>query len=619
MADTDSSDDDSFASVQETTPAERAERDAALEPEPEPERDAAVEPEPEPGPGPEREREREPVHPSRSPRSASAAAAAARAAALSPSAIDEDLASQMEALEADLRQQQRDLECRRRFLSLRPVFRGLFKMFCSDQADPGVDGSVELPTLEGLGQTLFPGSSALPAGAAGAVLWSEFIRFMEASEHIPKTDDDWGLLMEKLAMLDIRVPDQQQERQQEEQQLPTSLVEVAEAAAAASWTTEPGLREEHVEALAQPSPRGRPQRGQSRSDLTADEIVGGSGSTRDELDTEESAGASDPHEGQPAAAPDTIGRVESQVRKKDTRDLERLVYCQRLAGHEKAVWAMRFSPDGRWLATGGQDTVVRVWKAQMWNESSSSDDSPCATGGGDSSRCGSPEPGDGKLPPAALAARRAFDPEPAFELRGHQHDVLDLAWSRDSFLLSASMDATVKLWHTSTSVCLRTYQHSDFVTSVQFVPSDDTMFLTGRPFSCLLAALLFPLKPSPARGLTSKHCPFRHLTHRHLHPCPQELCLVSYRFGTYLPIASWPIVKCRSAFFASFAALLFPLKPSPARGLTSKHCPFRHMTHLHLHLHHAHRNRSPPLRSTPTEEWLSQEALMESAHFTGWK
>jgi hypothetical protein len=311
--------------------------------------------------------------------------------------------------------------------------------------------------------------------------------------------------MEKLAMLDIRVDDAAVPRGQPSS---LSLAQAAEAVAIASWTTEPGLREEHVEALACPSPRGptaaaagaagadagklqgaegdmSPRIGasirpQSRSDLTADEIVGGY--TRPEQALTEADGAPSTQ-----SQPDTVGRVESVVRKKDTRDLDRLVYCQRLAAHDGAVWAMRFSQDGRWLATGGQDTIVRIWRAQMWNETGDGTSDSQSEGGGldlpststSATRCDSPEPGGGQLDGDELAARRAFDPEPAFELRGHQHDVLDLAWSRDNFLLSSSMDTTVNLWHTSTSVCLRQYQHSDFVTAVMFNPADDTMFLTG--------------------------------------------------------------------------------------------------------------------------------------------
>ena len=41
---------------------------------------------------------------------------------------------------------------------------------------------------------------------------------------------------------------------------------------------------------------------------------------------------------------------------------------------------------------------------------------------------------------------------------GHDADVLDVAWSRSQFLLSASMDKTVRLWHISMDDCLRVFR-----------------------------------------------------------------------------------------------------------------------------------------------------------------
>jgi WD40 repeat protein len=41
---------------------------------------------------------------------------------------------------------------------------------------------------------------------------------------------------------------------------------------------------------------------------------------------------------------------------------------------------------------------------------------------------------------------------------------------QSNFLLSASMDKTVRLWHVSRPKCLSIYQHSDFVTSIAFHP-----------------------------------------------------------------------------------------------------------------------------------------------------
>ncbi len=41
---------------------------------------------------------------------------------------------------------------------------------------------------------------------------------------------------------------------------------------------------------------------------------------------------------------------------------------------------------------------------------------------------------------------------------GHTADVLDLAWSKSQFLLTASMDKTVRLWHISMEDCLRVFK-----------------------------------------------------------------------------------------------------------------------------------------------------------------
>lgn len=51
--------------------------------------------------------------------------------------------------------------------------------------------------------------------------------------------------------------------------------------------------------------------------------------------------------------------------------------------------------------------------------------------------------------------------------------------SQNNFLLSSSMDKTVRLWHVSRNENLCTFKHSDFVPSIQFHPTDDRFFLAG--------------------------------------------------------------------------------------------------------------------------------------------
>ncbi len=68
---------------------------------------------------------------------------------------------------------------------------------------------------------------------------------------------------------------------------------------------------------------------------------------------------------------------------------------------------------------------------------------------------------------------------PFCELIGHQAPVLDVAWSKSLFLLSSSMDKTVRLWHLSRLECLCFFRHVDFVSAIAFHPRDDRYFVSA--------------------------------------------------------------------------------------------------------------------------------------------
>jgi len=78
-----------------------------------------------------------------------------------------------------------------------------------------------------------------------------------------------------------------------------------------------------------------------------------------------------------------------------------------------------------------------------------------------------------------MGGRSVVRPEPYRMYSGHKSDVIDLAWSKANFLLSASIDKTVRLWHVSRQKCLCLFQHTDFVTAVAFHPIEDKYFLSG--------------------------------------------------------------------------------------------------------------------------------------------
>eukprot|EP00499_Haloplacidia_sp_CaronLabIsolate_P000230 CAMPEP_0196797354 /NCGR_PEP_ID=MMETSP1104-20130614/38599_1 /TAXON_ID=33652 /ORGANISM="Cafeteria sp., Strain Caron Lab Isolate" /LENGTH=849 /DNA_ID=CAMNT_0042167759 /DNA_START=1 /DNA_END=2550 /DNA_ORIENTATION=- len=193
------------------------------------------------------------------------------------------------------------------------------------------------------------------------------------------------------------------------------------------------------------------------------------------------------------------GRVKVEVHKKSWQELVDLRVVQVLQHHKQPVWTMKFSCDGQFLASAGQDTTILVWRVG----------GPCdpdGAAGGEGEGEGGTATGEpthaassgrrGAGAPAAAAATAAPDagartpvasnpeawvvnPTPCRTYKGHTHHVVDLAWSPTNFLLSASADKTVRLWHVSRSDCLCLFQHPDVVAGVDFHPSKDGFFLSG--------------------------------------------------------------------------------------------------------------------------------------------
>nr|CAG8437200.1 8891_t:CDS:10 [Entrophospora candida] len=164
--------------------------------------------------------------------------------------------------------------------------------------------------------------------------------------------------------------------------------------------------------------------------------------------------------------------IKAKIRNKHTREFDHLFLAQELSSPKPstecgAIWTMSFSKDGKFLATGGQDTVVRVWAVI------SSDEEREYFLGRNGKKNAFDDVSGTKL------GAPVFREKPLYEYTGHTADLLDLSWSKNNFLLSSSMDKTVRLWHITRKECLCCFQHTDFVTSIAFHPKDDRFFLSG--------------------------------------------------------------------------------------------------------------------------------------------
>jgi hypothetical protein len=108
-----------------------------------------------------------------------------------------------------------------------------------------------------------------------------------------------------------------------------------------------------------------------------------------------------------------------------------------LKGHDDAVTAVQFSPDGRSVATGSFDRSARIWDAAT-----------------------------GKI-------RRI--------LTGHRGPVMSVAFSpKDRLLATGSIDATIKLWHTESGALRKTLAgHQTWVNALAFAPKGDMLLSAG--------------------------------------------------------------------------------------------------------------------------------------------
>lgn len=141
-----------------------------------------------------------------------------------------------------------------------------------------------------------------------------------------------------------------------------------------------------------------------------------------------------------------------------------------LKGHKRGVAAVKFSPDGKWIASCSADCTLKIWSAATGalqhtleghlagiSTLAWSPDSRVLASGSDDKLIRLWDVGAGKALPTPLA--------------GHHHYVYSLAFSpKGNVLVSGSYDEAVFLWDVRTARVMRSLPaHSDPVSGVDFV------------------------------------------------------------------------------------------------------------------------------------------------------
>lgn len=146
--------------------------------------------------------------------------------------------------------------------------------------------------------------------------------------------------------------------------------------------------------------------------------------------------------------------IKARQQGKIHKEFTALQLCQEIQAHEGSIWTLRFTADGRYLATAGEDRVIHVWEVQECDVMSTkqADDpnsvSDTPTAGSNSDRPPLPvmtnmqsekrkkgktsnKKKGNSLPEYVNVPEIVFalSEKPVCTFSGHQDDVLDLSWS----------------------------------------------------------------------------------------------------------------------------------------------------------------------------------------------
>ncbi|PKA53223.1 Katanin p80 WD40 repeat-containing subunit B1 like [Apostasia shenzhenica] len=204
---------------------------------------------------------------------------------------------------------------------------------------------------------------------------------------------------------------------------------------------------------------------------------------------------------------------------KSFKELTGLYMTQEIQAHAGSIWSIKFSFDGRYLASAGEDCVIHVWqveefgrKGNLTTESLTGENGNCTTTTAAASNV-SPELAfeanhwEKKRGSKIYSGRKsvslenvvvqenlfALEEKPLCSFTGHLDDVLDLCWSKsefnpvdDRYFISGSLDQKIRIWSIPDRRVVDWDDLHEMVTAACYTPDGQGALVGSHKGSCCL-------------------------------------------------------------------------------------------------------------------------------------
>ncbi|KAI0509968.1 hypothetical protein KFK09_010568 [Dendrobium nobile] len=217
-------------------------------------------------------------------------------------------------------------------------------------------------------------------------------------------------------------------------------------------------------------------------------------------------------------------RIRARRYGKSYKELSGLYMTQDIQAHTGSIWRIRFSLDGRYLASAGEDCVIHVWQALerkrkgcLEMEGATGEN---GNGNGDITAFsnGTPEVAfalacmeanhlEKQRRPKISSGRKslsldniivpelffALEEKPLRSFKGHLDDVLDLCWSKsqfnpvdDRYFISGSLDKKIRIWSIPDRRVVDWNDLQEMVTAACYTPDGKGALVGSHKGSCYL-------------------------------------------------------------------------------------------------------------------------------------